>query len=660
MAPIIFDGHTLVPARQVFEPLGARVDWDPDNYVVSIEYNGNLVALGQDRMYGYVGNDLFRLPIAPKIISADGQNGQLMIPARFVSEAIDLSVEWNDDTSTVSISEKPQIPNQNLNQNLSQSQGPNTNLTSAPNNTGLARDVSPSVITEEHHPQTRILNIDLPTTQNGYSFGIQAASAISRVETMLLNDNRLVIDIFNAEMALYRTSHDTPNTPADRIRAAQHELPGLKTRVVLELNSPVDYIVSISNDRRQVTISFVHSNITNVSFSTDGNNDFIYIDFDGSPSSSLLALANPSRILIDVPTTMPSSLNIFEGALNGRFVESKRLEQTGGSSNRIILNLREDARYETQIIGNRLIITISEPTYRNIFVDIERSVIRIAKTGNASINVNSVGRQDLFHIGQYVFTLPGDFSSLLGFGRMPINTQFIDSVYIQNNAAGQTEIIVNQNQILAYEITESANFIYITPMSPRQRYRHVVLLDPGHGGNDPGAIANGLVEAELVLDIVLRTMQLFERSNSGIKAYSTRIDNTRVDNVRRATMGNQAADLFVSVHFNSVDLVRNPGSINANGTETYYLPRDGTPNRQVAEVFHRNLLSFLGTADRRIRNEEWTVLVNSTIPAVLLEIGFLTNPTEAANIAAPGFNQRAAEAIYASIVEVFNTYQLRN
>ncbi|MCL2873771.1 MAG: N-acetylmuramoyl-L-alanine amidase family protein [Defluviitaleaceae bacterium] len=653
MSPLIFNGHTLVPARQVFEPLGATISWDEDRYEVHIEYGQTIVALQQDNLYARVGSENVRLPVSPKIISADGVNGQLMIPTRFVAEAIDLLVDWDDDTSTVSIAAREAISQQ-------PPSSPPAQTSQRPNSTGLARDVSPAPIQPENHPETRIINIDLPTAENGFSFGIQASSAISRVDKMLLWDNRLVLDIHNSEMALARNAHETPNTPANRIRAAQHELTPVKiTRVVLDLNSAVDYIVSISGDRRQININFIHSDVTNVTFSTNGTNDFIHIEFDGAPSASLLALANPHRIFIDVPTTRPSGINVSESALNGRFVSSMTTENPGGSITRIVLAMRDDARYEKQIVGNTLTIQLSEPTYRNIFVDIERSVIRIAKTGNVNINVNSVQRRDLYHQGQYVFTLPGDFSTLLGYGRMPISTQFIESVYIRNNAAGQTEIIINQNQILVYDITEDANFIYITPMSPRQRYRHVVLLDPGHGGDDPGASANGLVESELVLDIVLRVLDMFDGSN-GIKAYSTRIDNTRVNNVQRAVMGNQAADLFVSVHFNSVDLERNPAAISANGTEVYYFHRDGVPNRLVAEVFQRNLVNRLATNDRGVRTNSFTVLTNSTIPAVLLELAFLTNPEEAARIGTNEFRQRAAEAIYESIVEVFATYRLRS
>ena len=648
MPPVNFDGFTLVPAREVFEPLGATVTWDAENHAVHISYGSTVIVLQQNYQYAQVNGERVRLPISVKNISLDGIYGKIMIPTRFVAEAIDLLVDWDDDTKTVLITSRQPT----LHPAPTPTQPPSTNFT------GLARNISPAPIPVENHPETRITDLILPGISNNYSFEIQASSAISRVTTMLLYDNRLVLDIHNAEMALSRTSHETPNTPATRIRAAQHELTPVKiTRVVLELNSPVDFIISISPDRRTVTVSFEHSSIRNVAFSTDGINDFVHIEFDGTPSAILFSLANPHRIMIDAPST--SSAHVPSQTVNGRFVSSIRAEQPSGGMTRIILDMRDDTTYEKQIVGNAMIIRLSEPTYRNIFVDIERSVIRIAKHGNFNINVNAVEHRDLYHLGQYVFVLPGDFSGLLGYGRMPVGTQFIESAEIRNNASGQTEIIVNQNQVLVYEITEDANFIYITPMSPRQRYRYIVLLDPGHGGHQPGTSHNGLVEKDLNLDVVLRVLDLFERSNSGVKAYSTRITDVAMANVDRAVMGNQIADLFVSVHFNAMDIERNPAAVAINGTETYYFPREGVQNRPVANIFQRNLVRRLGTTDRGVRTNNFTVLTNSTIPAVLLEIGFLTNPEEAARIATSEFRQATAETIYNSIVEVFATYRLR-
>ena len=186
-----------------------------------------------------------------------------------------------------------------------------------------------------------------------------------------------------------------------------------------------------------------------------------------------------------------------------------------------------------------------------------------------------------------------------------------------------------------------------------------MLIDPGHGGHQPGTSHHGLVEKDLNLDVVLRIMDLFERSNSGIKAYATRLTDVSMANVDRAEMGNQLADLFVSVHFNAMDIVRNPAAVAISGTEIYYFPREGVPNRPVANIFQRNLVRRLGTTDRGVKTNNFAVLTNSVIPAILIEVGFLTNPEEAARIATPEFRQAAAEEIYNSIVEVFATYRLR-
>jgi len=148
----------------------------------------------------------------------------------------------------------------------------------------------------------------------------------------------------------------------------------------------------------------------------------------------------------------------------------------------------------------------------------------------------------------------------------------------------------------------------------------LIVIDPGHGGKDPGAVANGLEEKNLNLQI---SRELGKRLLSkGILAQLTRgsdLDLSLED--RCKTANNWTADLFLSVHCNA-----SPNPL-AQGIETFHHPSSPAGNR-LAQAIHQELAK-LGRRDRGVKTAEFYVLKHTRMPAVLVECGFVTNPAEA-------------------------------
>jgi N-acetylmuramoyl-L-alanine amidase len=195
-----------------------------------------------------------------------------------------------------------------------------------------------------------------------------------------------------------------------------------------------------------------------------------------------------------------------------------------------------------------------------------------------------------------------------------------------------------------------------------------IVLDPGHGGSDPGKqnLALRLNEKDMTLDVVLRLRTLLEAR--GYQVLLTRSDDSklapaqRTDLERRADVANRAAaDLFISVHFNSAQST-------VRGTETYVLtPQfqrstaddkkdDSTDkllpgNRQdFANVvlgyhLHRTLLADLKTSDRGYKRGRLLVLCFAECPAALVEAAYLSNDAESRKVATPEYRQQIAQAI---------------
>ena len=172
--------------------------------------------------------------------------------------------------------------------------------------------------------------------------------------------------------------------------------------------------------------------------------------------------------------------------------------------------------------------------------------------------------------------------------------------------------------------------------------RLVVAVDPGHGGGDPGAIGiGGLQEKQVVLDISRQVATILQRQ--GIQGLLTRYDDREIDLQPRVDFAERVnASLFVSIHANAISLSRP----DVNGLETYYYDTGG----RLARTIHDSILGRTGIPDRRVRRARFYVLRKTSMPAVLVETGFVTGADDAARLRNPAYRRRMAEAIAEGIV----------
>jgi N-acetylmuramoyl-L-alanine amidase len=170
-----------------------------------------------------------------------------------------------------------------------------------------------------------------------------------------------------------------------------------------------------------------------------------------------------------------------------------------------------------------------------------------------------------------------------------------------------------------------------------------VVIDPGHGGEDSGAIGiGGLKEKDIVLSIAQDVEEILSKQD--IDIVMTRDTDVFISLEGRTDLANDVnADLFVSIHANAINLSRP----DVSGLETYYYDS----GRRMAEVIHWSILNGVDIDDRSIRRARFFVLRHSTMPAVLVEVGFVTGEVDASNLRDPNHRRRMAEAIARGIVE---------
>ena len=210
-----------------------------------------------------------------------------------------------------------------------------------------------------------------------------------------------------------------------------------------------------------------------------------------------------------------------------------------------------------------------------------------------------------------------------------------------------------------------------------------VVIDPGHGGHDPGAQANGVTEAELVLDVALRLEKLLKQS--GVEVVLTRRTNEFIPLEERTAIANREnADLFLSIHANAHRQTA------VRGVETYFLNFASNPeaeavaarenatsaqtmgtlpaivkaialNNKLAEsrefaglvqgqLARRLRAQSSGVKDLGVKQAPFVVLIGAQMPSVLTEIAFLTNRPEASMLKQATYRQHIAQALRDAIV----------
>ncbi len=177
-----------------------------------------------------------------------------------------------------------------------------------------------------------------------------------------------------------------------------------------------------------------------------------------------------------------------------------------------------------------------------------------------------------------------------------------------------------------------------------------IFIDPGHGGPDPGAVGNGVTEEFVNLNVSLELLRLLRGAGFDARIYRTTSDenvleNKNADLRNRANTANQwDADYFISIHTNSSE------NTAAQGVEAYVY-RLGTASERLAQSIVNSVSQNLGSVNRGVMQANFAVLRRTNMPAVLVELGYLTNSTEALNLNSPAWQRAVANAIFEGIVD---------
>lgn len=647
MPPIILQNRTLVPVREVFETLGGKVEWTESEKKIEITFGEKTITLWINQTEAEVDGKTIAIDVPAMLI-----NSKTMVPVRFISEQANLQVEWDPATNTVSISDEP----------------------------------------------VKLKQIEVTKINDANCLVLTAEKAITGYKYYLLGDtlpHRLVLDVENSIFDFSTQTQTIDNDWLSSVRFGEQE--NHVNRIVLDLKEePENYVAVLSQDKTKLYLALASEvlipgevevdppesgdeqvpsfsgddpievtsgdkepdsqppqpqddeetdpkvTITAVKYSTIAK--CIRISYEGDITYQDSFLTNPNRIVIDIASAKLDTSGPKEISPKGSLITKVRFSQYEKNTVRIVLDVSEKVDYQVEKRKTDLQVSVSQPTYQNITYKVNSS--------NAQITLYGVDKEDLTvndssTSGRYTIRYSkSDFDP--GKGEIQAEDDYVKTITISS-----TRIVVDGQDNVTYSMKQSGKNVIITIRDKTKvntsSSQRVILLDAGHGGNDPGANNGDHYEKTYNLAVLLKLKDLLEEE--GYVVYTTREEDVTLtvdDRVTLATEDYPKADLYVSIHHNSI------ANKQYSGTLVMYCGRDtseyGITNKRFAEIVLDELVSKLNTVNRgfivvKETDTSKRVLTEVPMPSILCEIAFVSNDEELERIQTESFQQAAAEAI---------------
>lgn len=350
-----------------------------------------------------------------------------------------------------------------------------------------------------------------------------------------------------------------------------------------------------------------------------------------------------------VTILFPSTYNGF-GEVSGKikrssYIDTYRAHQMEDGTTQITVTYKENSQAYVSTAGT--VTTIN-------FVPLQYSLI-IPKAEDMVFS--EITDNDEYHKKRFTLTIKGNYTAFFKKNPIRIVSKNIKSAKVSLTGAGNTKITVKTTKIQGYKLYDKGDTIVVDVNNPSKIYDKIVVLDPGHGGKDPGARSRGTNEKDLNFKILYTYGKTYFK-DSDIKIYYTRVKDSYVPLYDLAAFSKKVeADMYVSLHMNSA------GSSAANGTEVYYSKinknkwSSGLNSKKMAKKFLKNVRSAMGTTNRGVRTANFVVVKANSVPAVLIELGFISGKSDYKKLTSTTYQKKAANAIATSIKQLFKKYE---
>ena len=454
---------------------------------------------------------------------------------------------------------------------------------------------------------------------------------------------RLVLDIEGAVLQ----SRPDPILINDgiihRVRVGQFN-PSI-VRVVFDLSRVTSYTVVQTEDKPDVICVSFPKRVTGVEFfERDGRAEAV-ISGEGSLQYETLSLSGPPRIVVDLPGAVLAS-DAIEMPVSHPQVTCVRASQFQPDTVRVVLDLVKATTYSVSTSSDRPGEVVVDLGYRILGAefsgDEKSTTVDVVSSGNPEVK---------FMVLAVPHRIVMDFenSTLDTTERViPVGDGVVERIRLAQHSPMTVRAVLDLNYYAGHSTAVDPTGrgpkveVFKSPIA-----KTVIVIDPGHGGMDPGAIGpTGLQEKAVVLDISKKVATQLQAM--GAEVVLTRSDDVSVTLPERVkAASNVRADAFISIHANA------SRTGEPTGTETLY---SGTVSmsRVLAESVQAALVSQIGQVDRGARERnDLMVIREAKCPACLVEVVFMSNLKEELLLLDPAFRQKAAQGITTGIMSYF-------
>jgi len=612
VAPVLQSGRTLVPIRVIMENLGAQVDWSDRTETVTINGAGKTIVLKIGSRAATVNGAEIALDTSAQIISK-----RTFVPLRFVSEAMGANVAWDEASFTVSIRTKP----------------------------------------------PELVRVEWQKDATGTRLLLAADAPVACEPEYQADSDRLTVRLPQTVLAVPEGTNPVDDVAVRSIRVTQESDGAL---VTVELAKGQPYQTVQSTDRKTLTINFP-ALVSGIDLETVDGKDTLRVATTG-PLQSEVTETDDQQLVLQLTGAM---LNLpgNEVTVNNGYIGTVRYRQAAPDVVTVTVDLREKVTYKTDRSETGVSLTF-DPLVTGISLGgdgldgslrltsgmpLEYTLVSDPETGCLTVEIPGARLK-----ADGVLTIGGGsasgqtvpFSQLAGGCNLAVNG--LKNIKLVRVDGEPGKVVLTVQLARGYEYREQAgddSREIIVDLIAQPLVGKTIVLDPGHGGSDVGAIgATGKYEknANHAVGQILREM--LERLGATVLVTNT-VDNY-MDGYTRADIANAAAaDVFLSIHSNAFT---NPSS---HGTETYYWTTN-PESKRLAEIIHSYLRPATGLTDRGVKSERFIVIRETTMPSALVEMAFITNPAEEKLLFDPSFQQKVAAALRNGLLVFFGAEPL--
>jgi N-acetylmuramoyl-L-alanine amidase len=666
MPSVTVDSTMLVRAKQVFasSSIKATYKYKSSTKELTLTKGDTTVKLTMGSKTAYVNDKAHTMDTAPIVIkNMDVGSSYVMVPASFVASYLGYDYAWNTSTNTSIISSRdpedvaeapvvdgPELggdplPVQDivtLNWNMQDIYTEEFNRVNTLVNT--------TEVTSEYDTTANIYTVvqNMSVETNKESYTIYSTTPFSK-STVSVQDNTLSILMNNTIAA--DTTYYLGGTFVDAVTSTFNSIDLSSTMNFNLLNPNQKYELILSEDRCALTLTLYSNYLSTITAGTRGDED--YIQITGMSDFTVNLTEFDDILSIQIPNMFNSIGDNYLATPTQELLKSVQSINIGGNTTNIVVQKSPTTEYTVTQTGNVYLITFSEKK------------TEVAPVSDLTIKLPSgVKATDIQHVDRYyenkiVVKIPGDHRSFYTSNPLKSSDKVVSNISVSYKSS-MTEVTISTTKLQGYKIDKYEGYIGMTIGNPKDIYKNIVVLDAGHGGTDPGAIRklNGVTinEKDINFEILYnRAQKYFNADESPIKVYFSRYNDTKVDLYERAAFATKVgADVFVSLHMNA----NNKTSI--KGTEIYYYNHavggSGLTSKTLASFFLDSIPSKVGTTKRSIRAANYVVVRETKVPAILLELAFMSNESDLKLMTNSNFQEKSAKAIYDTLVSLFEQY----